>query len=68
MHIVYETTNKEIISWYAFGEKMAAVDAETRCNKHGPESHEYAPWERYVFIRDRHEQHLKKLKEIESRW
>ena len=67
VHVVFETTNKEIISWYAFGEKMAQVDAETRCNMHGPESHESAPWERYVFIRDRHEKHLAQLEEIERR-
>lgn len=67
VYIVYETSNKEIVSWFAFGEKMAQLDAETRCNMNGPESHDYAPWERYVFIRDKHEQHLRQLEEIESR-
>lgn len=67
VYIVYETTNKEIVSWYAFGEKMAQVDAETRCNMHGPDSHEFAPWNQYVFIRDKHEKHLRQLEEIESR-
>jgi dTDP-4-dehydrorhamnose reductase len=67
VYIVYETSNKEIVSWYAFGEKMAEVDAENRCNKNGPDTHESAPWERYVFIRDKHEKHLQQLEEIERR-
>lgn len=67
VYVVYETSSKEIVSWFAFGEKMAQIDAETRCNKNGPESHDYTSWDRYVFIRDKHERHLRQLEEIERR-
>ena len=67
IYVVYETTNKEIVEWWPFGEKLAQAGAETRCSMHGPDSHEYASWEQYVFIRDRHERHLRQLEEIERR-
>jgi len=67
IHVVYEYDTKEIVGWYAFGEKLAQLEASDRCAKNGPDTYNYAKWERYAFIRDKHEKHLRQLEEIESR-
>lgn len=67
VYIVYENESKEIVSWYAFGEKLAKVEANDRCAKFGPDTYDYAKWEQYVKIRDRFEQHKKQLEEIERK-
>lgn len=67
VYVVYSELTKEIVSWFVFGEKMARLDAETRCNRHGPDTYNYTVWDKYVFIRDRHDRHIKQLEEIERR-
>lgn len=67
VYVVYAEDTKEIVNWFVFGQKMAQVDAENRCNRYGPDTYNYAEWSRYVFIRDRHDRHLKQLEEIERR-
>ena len=42
--------HKEIVEWWPFGEGLAKGSAEIRNNMHGPESHNYASWEKYVVI------------------
>ena len=65
--VTYKADSKEIVAWYPFGEKLAQGESESRCAKNGPDTYESAPWERYVFIRDNHEKHLRQLEEIERR-
>ena len=65
--VTFKTDTKEIVAWYPFGEKLAQGEAESRCAKNGPDTYESAPWERYVFIRDKYEKHLRQLEEIERR-
>jgi len=67
IHVVYEYDTKEIVGWYAFGEKLAQLEASDRCAKNGPDTYDYAKWEHYVNIRDRFEQHKRQLEEIERR-
>ena len=67
VYVVYKSDSKEIVDWYMFGEKMAENASESRNNKFGPETHEYAEWKQYVYIRDRHQKHLEQLEEIERR-
>lgn len=67
VHVVYEYSTKEIVGWYAFGEKLAELDAENRCNRNGPDTYSFAKWEQYVNIRERHQKHLAQLEEIERR-
>ena len=67
VYVTYKEDNKEIVEWWAFGEGLAKGSAEIRNNKHGPETHNYASWEKYVVIRDRYNKHLEQLEEIESR-
>ena len=58
VYIVYDAVSKELLNWFAFGEKMAQLDAEDRCAKNGPDTHDYAEWSQYVKIRERHAAHL----------
>ena len=67
VYVVFETDTKDVVEWWAFGEALAKGSAETRCNKHGPESYDYADWPTYEKILARHEAHLRQLEEIESR-
>jgi hypothetical protein len=56
--VVFDAYTKEIVNWFAFGEKMARVDASDRCAKSGPDTHEFAEWKAYTIIRDAHQRHL----------
>ena len=67
VYLVYKEDTKEILEWWPFGEGLARSSADMRNSMHGPDSHNYASWENYVVIRDRHNQHLKQLEEIERR-
>jgi hypothetical protein len=67
IHVVYREEDKQIVEWWPFGDKLAQTGAEQYNAKFGPDSHSYAVWDRYVFIRERHEKHLKQLEEIERR-
>jgi len=67
VYVVYKLDTKEIVDWYSFGQKLAENAAESRNNKFGPETHDFAEWKSYVHIRDQHEKHLAQLEEIERR-
>lgn len=58
LYVVFDAYTKEIVNWFAFGEKMAQVDASDRCAKSGPDTHEFAEWKKYVNIRAAHQLHL----------
>ena len=51
----------------SIGEGLAKGSAEIRNNKEGPDTHNYASWEKYVVIRDNYNRHLAQLEEIEKR-
>jgi len=65
--VTYREDNKEIVEWWVFGEGLAKGSAEIRNNKEGPDTHNYASWEKYVVIRDNYNRHLAQLEEIEKR-
>lgn len=65
VYIVYNSETKELLNWFAFGEKMAQMDAADRCAKSGPDTHEYAEWSRYVNIRERHSE---QMADINAEW
>tara|TARA_A200000159_G_scaffold116394_1_gene109841 strand:+ start:2331 stop:2588 length:258 start_codon:yes stop_codon:yes gene_type:complete len=67
VYLVYKEDTKEILEWWPFGEALAKSSAGMRNSMHGPESHNYATWDKYVLIRDNHNKHLKQLEEIERR-
>ena len=58
VYVVYNAETKELLNWFAFGEKMAQLDAADRCSKTGPDTHDYAEWSKYVIIRERHAAHV----------
>ena len=58
VYIVFDAVTKEIVNWFAFGEKMAQVDAADRCAKNGPDTYDYAEWSKYVVQRERYQAHL----------
>ena len=66
--VTYREDTKEIVEWWPFGEGLAKGSAEIRNNTHGPESHNYASWEKYVVIRDEYNRNMAYLEEIEKRW
>lgn len=65
--VTYREDTKEIVDWYVFGEGLAKGSAEMRNCKQGPETHNYASWQKYVVIRDNYNRHLAQLEEIEKR-
>lgn len=67
VYVVYEEETKDIVDYYPFGKTSAETSANARNSKFGPLSHNFASWDRYLYILDRHEKHLEQLKEIETR-
>jgi len=65
--VVYREEDKEIVAYWPFGESFAKESASARNNKEGPLSYNYASWERYLYVLERHERHLEKLEEISRR-
>ena len=65
VYIVYNSETKELLNWFPFGEKMAKMDAEDRCAKSGPDTHDYAEWSSYAKIRERH---AEQMADINAEW
>jgi len=65
VYIVFDAVTKEIVNWFAFGEKMAQLDSEDRCAKSGPDTYDYAEWSKYVVQRDKYDAHMK---DVNAAW
>ncbi len=67
VYVVYRESDKEVVGYWPFGESFARESAQSRNNKEGPLSYNYAKWDRYLFVLERHERHLEQLEEISKR-
>ena len=67
VYVVYREADKEIVAYWPFGETFAREAAASRNNKEGPLSYNYAKWDRYLFVLERHERHMEQLEEISKR-
>lgn len=67
LFVVYEEATKDIVDYSPFSKLTAETSCSARNSKYGPASHNFASWERYLFILDQHEKHLAQLAEIETR-
>lgn len=65
--VVYEEETKDIVDYHPFGKVSCEISCGARNSKYGPLSHNFAPWNRYLFVLDQHEKHLAQLAEIETR-
>jgi hypothetical protein len=67
VYVVYEEETKDIVDYHPFGKINAETSCSARNSKYGPLTHNFAKWDRYLFILDQHEKHLAQLAEIETR-
>ena len=65
--VVYEEETKDIVDYHPFGKVSCETSCDARNSKYGPLSHNFASWDRYLFVLDQHEKHLAKLAEIATR-
>lgn len=67
VYVAYRESDKEIVGYWPFGETFAREAAQARNNKEGPLSYNYAKWDKYLYVLERHERHLEQLEDISRR-